>query len=104
VIDLPAILRRLATLNRPVNLSLEDHGGSFKTPFFDESFLARFPDVTPLELRRLVEAAEAGHRRMLAGDLAVTTRGEWPAVCEERTRAGLRNVRRLVQEIETEPV
>jgi sugar phosphate isomerase/epimerase len=103
LIDLPAVLRRLATLERPINLSVEDHGGSFNTPFFDERFLARFPDVTRLELRRLVDAAQVGHRRMLAGELAVTTRDDWPALCEERTRTGLENLKHLVKEIETEP-
>jgi len=104
VIDLRAVLRRLATLERPINLSLEDHGGSFKTPFYDESFLARFPDATPSELRELVAKAGVGHGRMVAGELAVTTREEWPALCEDRTRAGLKNLKRLVREIETEPV
>jgi sugar phosphate isomerase/epimerase len=104
VIDLRAVLERLATLERPVNLSLEDHGGSFKTPFYDESFLARFPDATPYELRELVAKAEVGHRRMVAGELAVTTREEWPGLCEDRTRLGLENLKLLVKEIETEPV
>jgi hypothetical protein len=104
VIDLRAILRQLVTLERPINLSLEDHGGSFKTPFYDESFLARFPDATPQELRRLVDAAQVGHGRMVARELEVTTREEWPALCEDRTRAGLENLKRLVKEIETESV
>lgn len=104
VIDLPAILRQLATLGRPINLSLEDHGGSFKTPFYDEGFLARFPDATPDELRQLVDAAQVGYRRMLAGELAVTRREEWPKLCQDRTRAGLKNLKRLVKEIETGPV
>jgi sugar phosphate isomerase/epimerase len=104
VIDLRTILQRLAALDRPINLSLEDHGGSFKTPFYDESFLARFPDVTALELRQIVDAAARGRQRMVAGELSVTDRKEWPTLCEDRTRAGLKNLKSLVREIETEPV
>ena len=102
VIDLRSVLARLATLSRPINLSLEDHGGSFKTPFFEESFLARFPDLTARELTRLVTAAQDGGERMRVGELNVTERGSWPALCEERTGEGLRNLRDLTEEMEAE--
>ena len=104
VIDLRTILQRLAALDRPINLSVEDHGGSFKTPFYDEDFLARFPDVTALELRQIVDVAATSRQRMVAGELSVTDRKEWPTLCEDRTRAGLKNLKSLVKEIETEPV
>ena len=32
IVDLGAIIRRLDTLDRPVTLSVEDHGGSFLLP------------------------------------------------------------------------
>jgi sugar phosphate isomerase/epimerase len=102
VVDLRSVLQRLQTLDRPINLSVEDHGGSFKTPFFDANFLARFPDLTTLELGKLISAARVGGERMRAGELSVTDRDDWPGMCEGRTRAGLRNLQRLVKEIEAE--
>jgi sugar phosphate isomerase/epimerase len=102
IVDLRAVLERLATADRPINLSLEDHGGSFKTPFFDASFLDRFPDLTAAELGRLVAAACVGGDRLQVGGLRVTERDEWPGLCEARTRAGLSNLRRLVKGIEAE--
>lgn len=96
LIDLPAVLNLLAELPHGVNLSVEDHGGSFITPFFDEGFQSRFPDLSARELTRLVAAARAGEERVRAGSLAATDRADWPAECRERTRAGLANVRRLV--------
>ncbi len=102
IIDLQAILKQLVTLDRPINLSLEDHGGRFKTPFLDERFLARFPDTTPLELRQLLDAAQVGLGQMRAGKLTVTRREEWPELCQDRTRDGLKNLRRLVRELEAE--
>ncbi len=102
IVDLRSVLERLATLGRPINFSVEDHGGSFKTPFFDASFLARFPDLTTLELGKLISAARVGGERLRAGELVVTERDEWPGMCEDRTRAGLRNLQRLVKEIEAE--
>jgi len=101
-IDLPSILHQLAAGPGPINLSLEGHGGSFKTPFFDEAFLARFPDLDARELSRLVASAQRGGERMRAGELGITSRDEWPALCEERTRIGLRNLRSLVQNMEVE--
>jgi sugar phosphate isomerase/epimerase len=102
VVDLRSVLQRLRTLDRPINLSLEDHGGSFETPFFDPGFLDRFPDLTALELSRLIAAARVGRKRLQAGELSVTERDEWPGMCEDRTRAGLRNLQRLAEGIEAE--
>lgn len=95
-IDFPAILERLATLPHPVHLSVEDHGGSFRTPFFDHEFRARFPDLSAEDLTRLVAAAQRDAARVAEGALHVTERAEWPELCEERTRKDLTNLRGLV--------
>jgi sugar phosphate isomerase/epimerase len=100
LVDLPAILKHLVGLSRPINLSLEDHGGSFSTPFFDEDFRARFPDLNVRELSRLVAAAHVGGERLQAGSLAPTERADWPAQCKDRTRAGLASLRRLTEAME----
>jgi sugar phosphate isomerase/epimerase len=102
-IDFPAILGLLATSERAINLSVEDHGGSFRTPFRDEAFLARFPDVEEEELARLVSAARAGEEDGVSGNLAVTEREDWPSLCEARTQRGIENLRRLVEEMERRP-
>jgi len=92
VVDLPAIIRRLDALDRPVHLSVEDHGGSFLLPVYDEGFLARFPDMTGAELRAMFELAEATKSRPACRPL---DRADWPAVCEARIAADLAAVRQL---------
>jgi len=102
LIDFPAILALLATVERPINLSVEDHGGSFRTPFLDEAFLVRFPDVDEGELARLVSACKVGEEGRRRGRFAVTERGDWPSLCEARTQTGIQNLRRLVEDLEGE--
>jgi sugar phosphate isomerase/epimerase len=101
-IDFRGVLGLLATLPRPIHLSVEDHGGSFNTPFFDDAFRARFPDLGTRELSRLVQAAQKGGERLRAGELGVTDRGRWPEICEERTRRDLASLRALVEEMEAD--
>jgi hypothetical protein len=99
MVDLRSIVQLLAGLERPINLSVEDHGGSFTTLFFDEEFLSRFPDLGDEERSRLISAARVGGNRLDAGDLAITERADWPGICEERTQRGMEYVHRLVQEL-----
>ena len=99
LVDLVAIFQLLGTLAKPVNLSVEDHGGRFTTNFRDTSFLARFPDVTATELDRLTATARVGTERVKLGELSVTEREDWPQQCQDRTRAGLHNVKEIVKEM-----
>jgi sugar phosphate isomerase/epimerase len=99
LVDFPSILELLAGLERPVNLSVEDHGGSFTTLFFDEGFLRRFPDLEEEERSRLIEAAKVGGTRLEAGDLTITERADWPGMSEGRTHRGMEYVQRLVREM-----
>lgn len=99
-IDLRTILERLATLPRPIHLSVEDHGGSFRTPLFDDDFRARFPDLGAEDLIRLVGSAQRNTKRISGGELHVTDRADWPELCQERTRRGLANLRGLVAAID----
>lgn len=100
LVAIPAVLERLRFLDHRVNLSVEDHGGSFKTRIFDEGFLPRVPDLTARELARLMALAQAGGERARQGYMRITERADWPAICEARTRTGLANVKRLVEELE----
>jgi sugar phosphate isomerase/epimerase len=99
-VDFNGILNLLATLPRPVNLSVEDHGGRFRTPFFEDDFRRRFPDLDTRELSRLVAGARTGGSALQAGRMAVTERADWPDQCEERTWRGLRNLRRIVEDFQ----
>ncbi len=98
VVDLPAVLELLATLDRPVNLSVEDHGGQFTTPLNDPRFLPRLPDLTVRELTSLMKLAHTAGERLAANDLAPTERADWPEVCAARTEADVRKLRELVAE------
>jgi 3-oxoisoapionate decarboxylase len=86
VIDLPAILRLVASLDRPVHLSVEDHGGSFPLPIFDPTFLSKFPDLTVQEFARLAALAERTSRAAACRPLP---REDWPRVAEARMTANV---------------
>ena len=96
IVDLEKILGLLSTLDRPVHLSLEDHGGEFLIPIFNRAFLLKFPDLTVVELARLLALARDSQKLFERGKLAAVERSGWPEVCEERVRNGLRNVKRMV--------
>jgi len=98
IVNLAAIFERLSTLKIPVNLCLEDHGGDFQVPIFDPSFLARFPDLTALELAALVKLSQKSQDLLDEGRIAVLDRERWPEQCERRMKRGLRAVRRIVEE------
>ena len=101
-VDFNAILARLASAEQPINLSIEDHGGSFSTRL-DAEFLLRFPDVSPGEMARLTEMARVGGERLAEGSTAPTERADWPGLCEERTTAGLKYLRQLVADRKRSP-
>lgn len=97
LVDFPRILELLSTLDRPVNLSVEDHGGSFEIPVFQGTFLSRFPDLAVHEFLRLVRLAREGGRRMKEGTLGPLDRADWPGCCEERVARGMENIKDIVQ-------
>jgi sugar phosphate isomerase/epimerase len=96
IVDLEEIIRLLAALNRLIHLSLEDHGGEFLIPIFNPSFLLKFPDLSVVELSRLLSLSLETRRQVERGDLAVVERSRWPEVCEGRVRNGLRNIKKIV--------
>ena len=99
LVDFERILRRLAQLDRTVSLSLEDHGGSFDLPIYDATFLSRFPDLTVQGLARLLRLARQGERRLKAGELCITERSDWAAVCEKRVERGLKALTDVVSRV-----
>lgn len=98
LVDLEAILDRLAALERPVNLSVEGHGGEFTTCIYDSAFLRRFPDLTAEELGRLIQLAYVGGERLAAGEVTPTDREAWPSLCQGRTERDLAYLHRLVDQ------
>lgn len=95
LIDFKRILDLLSTLEEPVHLSIEDHGGSFDLPVFDDTFLSRFPDLTTNELARLFHMAYEGK----AKNLSVLDRADWPAHCAARTANGIKKMKRIVEDV-----
>lgn len=100
VIDFLEIFRMLAGLNQPIRLSLEDHGGEFRLPIFDQEFLGRFPDVTLLELTRLLRLSSLTMKKVEAGKIGIVERTRWPEISEERVRRGLRNLREIAGRVQ----
>ncbi|MCX6226921.1 MAG: TIM barrel protein, partial [Bacteroidia bacterium] len=58
VIDFDQILTLLTSLNIPLNLNIEDHGGDFDIPIFDPVFRSEFPDLTDVEMEKLIVLSE----------------------------------------------
>jgi sugar phosphate isomerase/epimerase len=96
IVELKKIARLLATLDRRINLSLEDHGGEFLIPIFNRSFLLKFPDLTVIELTRLLELARESRRLFEQGKLTAVERSGWPGICEERIRRDLQNIKSML--------
>jgi sugar phosphate isomerase/epimerase len=94
VVDVGAIVDLVASLDREVHLTVEDHGGSFVLPIFDPLFLSRFPDLTATELARLVGLSQRTAEESLCRPLP---RREWPRVCESRTADDLAVLAALVE-------
>ncbi|MGB7295843.1 MAG: TIM barrel protein [Candidatus Aminicenantales bacterium] len=95
IIDLEEILRLLSTLDRPVHLSLEDHGGEFLMPVFNRAFLLKFPDLTVMEFARLFALTRESRKLFDQGKLTAVERRDWPEVCEKRVRNGLRHLKEM---------
>jgi sugar phosphate isomerase/epimerase len=89
VVDLKGILALLRSLPQEVNFSIEDHGGEFTLPIFDARFLAEFPDLTLQEFVGLCRLSRLTEERMDRGALEMTTRRDWPELCEERIKKDL---------------
>ncbi|MGZ7046073.1 MAG: hypothetical protein ACXVJK_07095, partial [Candidatus Aminicenantales bacterium] len=74
------------------------HGGEFLIPIHEAGFLAKFPDLTSLELVKLLGLAARSQSLKDQKKLAILDRASWPEVCERRVKHGLKAVRRIVGE------
>ncbi|MDP6373823.1 MAG: TIM barrel protein [Vicinamibacterales bacterium] len=96
VVDLPAVVGRVAASGRAIHLSVEDHGGVLRLPVGEPRFLAEFPDLTADERAALEMVARQAER---AGCVA-TDRDRWPEVCEARMIRDLAALRAIVAGVE----
>ena len=99
IVDWEKVLIRLAMLERKINLSIEDHGGSFDIPIFDPTFLSKFPDLTVLEMSRLLKLAEKSKKLLDAGEIAILPRPDWHKHCKQRMKNGVQNIKEIVTRI-----
>ncbi len=95
VVDLEEIIALLRSLPQEVNLSIEDHGGEFRLPIFDGRFLSEFPDLTLQEFVGLCRLSRLTETRMQGGALEMTSREEWPGMCEGRIVLDLAALKKL---------
>ena len=97
VIDLRAICDYLDTAEKKINLTIEDHGGKFSLPVFDERFLSEFPDLTAAEFARILRLVLRTQEAVKNGRMAITEREEWPEICEARIRRDIETLRKLIR-------
>jgi len=95
VIDLEKIITLLSSLPHEVNLSIEDHGGSFVIPVFDKTFIKGFPHLTRDEFIELMNLVEKTSDRIDHRSLEVTSREKWPELCENRIKKDLSVLKKI---------
>jgi len=96
IVDLKKIAERISLLPWEVNLSIEDHGGSFVLPIYDPLFLSKFPDLTLKEFVALVELAQEAAEAEKTGAIGILEREKWPEVCEIRLKEDIQSLRKLL--------
>jgi sugar phosphate isomerase/epimerase len=99
IVDIQKIAERLASLPQEINLSIEDHGGRFHLPIFNQEFLAKFPDLTVQEFSSLVNLSQHTEELFRTDKLDITDRKEWPQVCMARLQRDIQTLKELVQSI-----
>jgi sugar phosphate isomerase/epimerase len=95
IINIKSIIKLLQPLDREINLSVENHGGSFFLPVNENWFISRFPDLPVNEYNDLLDLADKTSEKINAGELNITERDHWPSICENRTIDDIRNLKDL---------
>ncbi len=95
IINLRRIIDRLASHPRQIHLSIEDHGGSFSLPVFNETFLAEFPDLNLKEFISLIQMACEAEGACRAGKLRATERKDWPELCQPRIKRDIKALKKI---------
>jgi sugar phosphate isomerase/epimerase len=97
VIDLRKICAFLDLSQRNINLTIEDHGGEFSLPVFNPLFLSKFPDLTTEEFARILRLALRTKKKLKDGEVAITSREEWPEICEARIQRDIQSLQQLLR-------
>jgi sugar phosphate isomerase/epimerase len=95
IVDLKKIIQRLNKLNKNINLSIEDHGGSFSIPVYDFSFLSKFPDLAVEEYAQLISFAIDSQRKLDKGECEIVERENWPEICEGRIIRNIQSLKKI---------
>ena len=95
IIEFDKIIASLVSTGRQINLSVEDHGGSFRLPVGEDWFIERFSDLTSDEFDRIMKLSELTSHKIMNSGLSITERDDWRSLCMERTRENIRNLKKI---------
>ncbi|MDP8239147.1 MAG: TIM barrel protein [Candidatus Hatepunaea meridiana] len=98
VVDLKRIIHLLSTLSWDVNLSVEDHGGDFQLPIYDQRFLSEFPDLTEEEFAKLKILAQKTQAKLDDTECRIVEREKWGEVSEDRMKQNLLTLQKLLSD------
>jgi sugar phosphate isomerase/epimerase len=99
VIDFDQLTCELIALERPITLSVEDHGGSFTIPIHKEQFVERFPDLSSRELASLLQHALDNKTACADPRHRPLDRQQWPEQCEERVARDIIQLKKIVESV-----
>ncbi|MFC2084721.1 sugar phosphate isomerase/epimerase family protein [Bacteroidota bacterium] len=99
VVKITEIIQLLKTVSDKINLSIEDHGGSFLLPIFNRTFLSEFPDLTIDEYTDLFRLSEKSKSKISDGQIKITERSVWPSICENRIQHDIVSLKSIVSGI-----
>jgi sugar phosphate isomerase/epimerase len=95
-LPLKNILDLLSQTPQPINLSIEDHGGSFTIPIFDKAFLEKFPDLSVTELTDLLNIVAYTRKLREENRCQITQREIWPEICESRIIKNIETLKNII--------
>ncbi len=104
VVPIPEILQTLSATAPDLTVSIEDHGGLYEIPIFEDEFVATLPDLQPREMGRVVRLARECERRIAAGtldSLEAAERTPWEARVFPRLDRAAAYVRAVVGRLES---
>lgn len=100
------VLRTLWETVPDLAVSIEDHGGLYDIPIFDDAFLGTLPDLETREFSRVVHLARVCERRVADGTLAspdIVEQTPWPERVFPRLARATRYVREIVAGLAASP-
>ncbi len=99
-IPLPDIISLLYYADQDIDLSIEDHNGSFDLPVSDPLFREGFPDLTKMEFQKLSILVEMAEPDRAIIEAEYLNRKLWPDVCEERMARDIVKLKEIIANLE----